>query len=227
MILSSRGYRWFYDNVQSRYYDLLMKWCFLPFGGEEKVRTRLLESIALHPGEKILDLGCGTGNATFAIAAKAPQRVRIFGLDLSLGQLRRAAAKNRLASVAFVGGDARATCFPEAYFDKVFVTHMIHELPRHDRLAVLKEAHRVLKPDGTLVMLELDDPPSLLLRGLLALWWFYWLPLNFETPTRRDMFRCVLSKEVEQAGFAGVRKTSIARGAFQVVEGKKPRQPLA
>jgi len=221
MISSGRGYRWFYDHVQSRYYDLLMKWCFLPFGGETKVRTRLLESIALHPGEHILDVGCGTGNATLAIAAKAPQRVRILGLDLSLGQLRRAAAKNRLASVAFVAADARATCFADAHFDKVFVTHMIHELPRHDRLAVLKEARRVLKPDGTLVVLELDDPPSPWLRLFVGFWWFYWLPLNFETPTRRDMFRQVLTKEVEQAGFEDVRKTSIAGGALQAVQAKK------
>lgn len=223
MARTRRAYRWFYDHVESRCYDLLIRWCFLPFGGEEKTRARLLEPIALHPADKILDIGCGTGNATFAIAAKAPRQAEIVGLDLSWGQIRRAKAKNRFGNVAFVQGDAMRICFRSACFDKVFFTHMIHELPHDDRLTALGEARRVLKSGGAVVLFEIDNPPGLLLRAFAGLWWLYWLPLNFETPTRRDMFRRGLDKEVEQAGFTDVRKTSIAPGVFQVVEGKKPR----
>lgn len=221
MILSRRAYRWFYDNVQSRYYDLLMQWCFLPFGGERKIRERLLEPITFGPTDKILDVGCGTGGATFAIAAQAPPGVEIVGLDLSWGQIRRAKAKDRSGRIRFVHGDATCTCFPSAYFDKVFVTHMIHEMRRDARLRTLREAQRVLKSPGRLVVLELDDPKSLLLRALVGLWWFYWLPLNFETPTRRDMLRRGLVREIELAGFRHLRKTPVARGALQIVEAQK------
>jgi ubiquinone/menaquinone biosynthesis C-methylase UbiE len=221
MVPTRRVYRWFYDNVQSRYYDLMIKWCFLPFGGEKKVRKRLLEPITFHPMDKILDVGCGTGSATFAIAAKAPPEVEIIGLDLSWGQIRRAKAKNRFGNVNFAEGDAMQTCFRSAYFDKVLITHMIHELPRNARLATLKEAARVLKTDGTLAVLELDNPKSLLVRAFVACWWFYWLPLNFETPTRRDMLRHGLANEVEQAGLTHVRTNSFAYGALQTVEAKK------
>ena len=81
---SKRSYRWFYDQVQSRYYDLLIQWCFLPFGGESRIRQQLLAPIVFGPAEIILDVGCGTGSATFAIAAKAGPQARIVGLDLSL-----------------------------------------------------------------------------------------------------------------------------------------------
>ena len=53
------------------------------------------------------------------------------------------------------------------------------------------------------------------------LWFFYWLPLNFETPTRRDMLRRGVANEVREAGFRTVSKTSVARGVLQTVVGRK------
>ena len=49
----------------------------------------------------------------------------------------------------------------------------------------------------------------------------YWLPFNFETPTRKDMLRRGLAEEVREAGFEEVRKASFARGVFQVVRGRR------
>ncbi len=114
-----------------------------------------------------------------------------------------------------------ASCFPDGAFDKVFVTHMIHEMPRATRLALLREARRLLRDGGELIVLELDNPESLLLRAFIWFWWFYWLPFNFETPTRKDMLRRGLAEEVREAGFEEMRKASFARGAFQVVRGRK------
>jgi hypothetical protein len=72
-----------------------------------------------------------------------------------------------------------------------------------------------------LIVLELDSPNSLLLRLLYGLWLFYWLPFNFETPTRREMLRIGLENEVRAAGFRNVTKTPKHRGLFQVVSGEK------
>jgi demethylmenaquinone methyltransferase/2-methoxy-6-polyprenyl-1,4-benzoquinol methylase len=221
MILSKRSYRWFYDHIHSRYYDLMIKWIALPFGGERKLRERLLEPVSFGPKDTILDMCCGTGSATFAIAEKAGNQARIVGLDLSSGQLRMAQAKNRFSNVSFLQGDATSTGFPDDSFDKVFVTHAIHEMQRKDRLATLTEAWRTLKPDGTVVVLELDNPSSLLVRIIVGCWFFYWLPFNFETPTRRDMFRRGVVNEVKEAGFVDVTKASFFRGVCQVVQGTK------
>ena len=53
-----------------------------------------------------------------------------------------------------------------------------------------------------------------------------WLPFNFETPTRKDMFEHGLTKEVEEVGFQNVSKISKFKGVFQVVCGEKPFNEL-
>jgi demethylmenaquinone methyltransferase/2-methoxy-6-polyprenyl-1,4-benzoquinol methylase len=220
-VLNRKSYRWFYDNIHSRYYDLLMKYCFLPFGGEAKCREGLLAPIDFSPGEKILDMCCGTGGATVAIVGKAGEASVIIGMDISFGQLRRARKKRRLSKVRFLEGDVAGTGFEEGSFDKVFITHSLHEMQRENRLEVLTEAKRVLKEGGRVIVLELDRPESMFVRLFAGFWLFYWLPFNFETSTRRDMLKRGLAHEVREAGFRRVRKISKLRGVCQVVEGEK------
>jgi len=221
MVLGKRRYQWFYDHVAHRYYDLLIRWCFGPFGGEDRLREQLLDPVSFGVGDQILDMCCGTGGATFAIAARAGGAANVVGADLSRSQVRRAAAKGRSGSIHFAVGDATATGLREGSFDKVFITHALHEMPRSARLAALAEARRLLKPGGELIVFELDQPPGLALRVFVGLWFFYWLPLNFETPTRRDMLRRGVANEVREAGFRTVSKTSVARGVLQTVVGRK------
>jgi ubiquinone/menaquinone biosynthesis C-methylase UbiE len=215
------SYRWFYDNIHSRYYDLGMKYCFLPFGGEEKCRDELIAPVEFSPKERILDMCCGTGGATFAIARRAGEGSRIIGMDLSAGQIRVAEKKRRFGNVSFVEGDVAGTGFEEGRFDKVFITHALHEMTRETRLEVLSEAKRVLRAKGRVIVLELDEPKNVFLRLFAGLWFFYWLPFNFETPTRRDMLRHGPANEVKEAGFKKVRKIPKLGGVCQVVEGEK------
>jgi ubiquinone/menaquinone biosynthesis C-methylase UbiE len=221
MRIGRGAYRWFYDHIACHYYHLLLAWCFAPFGGVRRLRRRLLEPVSFRAGDLILDLCCGTGGATHAIAAAGGDQARVIGLDLSAGQVRRAQAKPHPQNTHFLVGDAAASPFGDALVDKVFVTHALHEMPRNARLAVLAEARRLLRPGGELVVLELDQPESLLLRCFVGLWFLYWLPLNFETPTRKDMLRHGLANEVEESGFCSVTRTRTAGGVFQTVCGRK------
>jgi demethylmenaquinone methyltransferase/2-methoxy-6-polyprenyl-1,4-benzoquinol methylase len=220
-MLSKNSYKWFYDHIHSRYYDLVMKWCYLPFGGEEECRKEVIAHIDFSSGERILDMCCGTGGATFAIARRAKQDSQIVGVDLSSGQIRSARKKNNFANVKFIEGDVTNAGFEDACFHKVFITHALHEMTREDRLRVLTEAWRILKDEGEVVVLEVDNPPSSFVRLFIALWFFYWLPFNFETPTRRDMLRHGLINELKATGFKKVRKVSKYRGIFQIVQGVK------
>ncbi len=219
--MDRESYKWFYDHIQSRYYDLLMRWCFLPLGGETRCREELIAQVNLSPEEKILDMCCGTGGATFAIARKARKGCEIIGMDLSCGQIKVAKRKCRLSNIRFMEGDVTCTGFGDRYFDKVFIAYALHEMPRDVRFKTLTEARRILKEKGKLIILEIDNPKNILVRLFTALWLFYWLPFNFETPTRRDMLKYGLINEVRDAGFQNVRKISRYKGVFQIVEGEK------
>ena len=221
MTSNRKLYTWFYDNIQSRYYNLLLKWCFLPLGGELKVRREMLDGVALQPGERILDMCCGTGNTTFVIAERVGSQAEIKAIDLSSGQIRVAKKRNRFPNIEFMAMDASDTSFGDGDFHKVVIPHAIHEMPRTTRLAVLREAGRILVDRGALAVLEMDNPPSLFWRLFIGFWWFYWLPFNFETPTRRDMLRHGLVEEVREAGFVDVSKSSFFNGVLQVVQGRK------
>lgn len=229
MALNRKSYKWFYDHIHSHYYNLAMKWCFLPFGGERRCRQQLIGPVSFESTDKILDMCCGTGGATFAIAQKAGGESEIIGIDLSWGQIKIArqwinkitTRENRFSNVKFIEGDAGKTCFGDGYFDKVFITHALHEMQREERLDTLREANRILKEKGKVIVLEVDDPKNFFVRLFIGFWFFYWLPFNFETPTRRDMLKCGLENEVKKAGFKNIRKISSHQGVLQLVEGEK------
>jgi ubiquinone/menaquinone biosynthesis C-methylase UbiE len=219
--MNRKTYKWWYDHIESKFYDLMIRWLALPFGGEAKLRKELLEPVSFGSGEKILEMCCGTGGATKFISEKADAGCEIVGMDLSSGQLQRARRKQYSCPTEFVEGDVTATTFDGDSFDKVFVAHAIHEMYREDRLKTLQEARRVLKQNGQVIVLEIDNPPNIWVRLLFGLIAFYWLPGNFETPTRREMFKYGLDNEVRESVFVDVQKYSIRHGVLQTVTGIK------
>jgi demethylmenaquinone methyltransferase/2-methoxy-6-polyprenyl-1,4-benzoquinol methylase len=212
-------YTWMYDHVESRVYDLALRWFLLPFGGESRFRREMTSVLEFAPGERVLDLCCGTGSSSAAIRERAGTSCRLFGVDLSRGQLAQAARKPAIRPVSLVEANAGLAPFASESFDCVVIPHALHEMPRETRIAVLGEARRMLRPAGRVAVLELDDPPSRLRRILLGAWLLYWLPypINFENPTRRDMLRHGLRRELATAGFRKVRKVSRYRGSMQVL----------
>lgn len=145
-------------HSEARYYDLLA-W-LLTLGRERAFRERLTELAALQPGEFVLDVGCGTG--TLAIAAK--QRVGdsgvVVGIDASPEMIDRAKRKARNAGVEvqFQPAVVEALPFPDASFDVVFSTLMLHHLPRPVREQCARELRRVVKPEGRIVAVDFATP---------------------------------------------------------------------
>jgi ubiquinone/menaquinone biosynthesis C-methylase UbiE len=219
--MNQKNYKWWYDNIESKFYDLMIKWIAIPFGGETKLRKALLDPVSFRSRDRILEMCCGTGGATIFISQKAGSGCEIIGMDLSSGQLKCAKAKRYCCRVEFIEGDVKSTGFGDNSFNKVFITHAIHEMHREHRLKTLREARRVLKPKGQVVVLEIDNPPNILLRLFIGFCFFYWLPGNFETLTRRDMFKHGIDNEVKEVDFVNVRKYSIYHGVFQTVIGEK------
>lgn len=107
----------------------------------------------------ILDLGCTVGHNTGPWKEVYPQ-AEVYGIDVAAPCLRyaRARALSQRRAIHFAQMDARKLDFPDASFDIVFSSMFLHEVPARDIPKVLGEAHRILRPGG--LMLHMELPPQ-------------------------------------------------------------------
>lgn len=141
-------------------YDLLVG--FVWGGADRRYRRRTVELLELKHGECVLDIGCGTG----ALAIEAKRAVggsgRVAGVDASEQMLARARrkAQGRGLDVLFEHGRAQSLPFPDASFDAVVSTTVLHCIASESRGLALAEARRVLKPGGRLLTIDFGGPAA-------------------------------------------------------------------
>jgi ubiquinone/menaquinone biosynthesis C-methylase UbiE len=131
-------------------------------------RDRLHWVLAPQPGERVLEIGPGTGYYTLDIAewVGAEGRVEIFDLQEEfLDHVTARARKRGLSNVVPTQGDATALPYEDASVDAVVLTAVLGEIP--DPIAALREIRRVLKADGRLVVGELFGDPHFTTRASL------------------------------------------------------------
>lgn len=115
-------------------------------------RRAVLEALNLKPGDRVLEVGVGTGISL----PLYPRDVRIAGIDVSVEMLEKArarVARAKLSNVeALLEMDAEAMAFPDASFDKVVAMYVVSVVPRPEKL--LEELHRVCRPDGDIFIVN-------------------------------------------------------------------------
>ncbi|HET9255059.1 MAG TPA: methyltransferase domain-containing protein [Pseudonocardiaceae bacterium] len=116
------------------------------------------------PGERVLDMGCGTGRFTAPLAATGAE---VTGLDLSSGMLTVARKKlaERGLKAEMRQGDMAELPFPDATFDTVTSMLALMHIPLADRQAVFIEASRVLKPGGRMLLCVKNSVFERLFKG--------------------------------------------------------------
>jgi len=143
----------FYDRL-SRVYNLLAD------RGEHASREAGLALLAAHPGEAVLEIGCGTGHALVVLARAVGPAGHVVGIDLSAGMLtvarRRVAEAGVADRVALDLGDARALPYADAAFAAAFLSFTLEIFAPPGLGRVLAEIRRVLRPGGRLGVVSLD-----------------------------------------------------------------------
>jgi class 3 adenylate cyclase/ubiquinone/menaquinone biosynthesis C-methylase UbiE len=123
----------------------------------QRVRGRLLELLALRPGESVLDVGSGTGDDVFALREVVGPSGRAVGVDRSetmVAEARRRAADAGIGGVEFVHGDATALDLPDATFDAARSDRVFQYL-LEPQLA-MNELRRVTRPGGRIAVADTD-----------------------------------------------------------------------
>lgn len=131
-------------------------------------RDRLKEVLRAQPGERLLELGVGTGYYSCELAEWiAPEgTLELFDLQQEfLDHTIRAAAVRGLTNLVPTQGDATQLPYEDNSIDGVILTAVLGEIP--DRAAALQEIHRVLKPRGRLIVGELFGDPHFTARSSL------------------------------------------------------------
>ena len=124
--------------------------------------ARSFDSILKRGDARVLDLCCGTGDMTFALNRRTGSAgARIFGADFSHAMLRRATAKGKGSTLAWIEADALRLPFPDSSFDLITAAFGFRNLADYD--AGLCEMVRLLRPGGQCGILDFGEP-----RGLIG-----------------------------------------------------------
>jgi demethylmenaquinone methyltransferase/2-methoxy-6-polyprenyl-1,4-benzoquinol methylase len=189
-----------------------------------------------HPGFKVLDVAGGTGDIAFRIVDASHRQAHATVLDingsmLGVGQ-ERAEKRNLSENVDFVEANAEELPFGDAEFDAYTIAFGIRNVP--DIARALKEAHRVLKRGGRLLVLEFSEVQMPILDKVYDAWSFNGIPaLGKAIAGDGEPYRYLVesirkfprqgefARMIEQAGFDRVKWTDYSGGIAALHSGWK------
>ncbi|MBL0212923.1 MAG: methyltransferase domain-containing protein [Myxococcales bacterium] len=187
------------------FYDLMSRALLLPFGGDTRFRTDVVAAWSVQPGDRVLELGCGTGLMTRLLLDRG---AIVTSVDRSEPMLAR--ARVRAPEATFLVSDVLAF-EPPGRFDRVIFSYILHELPAAARARALALARSALAPGGMVGLVDFDDSARQPVRTLIDLY----LRVA-EPPSARDWAAHGFRRELAAAGLRLVRSAPIGWGTARV-----------
>ena len=195
----------------------------ISLGHINKIRKHIVDNFII-PGDKVLDIGCGTGTLAVMMAAKGAS---VEGFDISKSMLAVAEEKVRSANLEHnvtlmtIGVAEMETTFQDESFDKIIATLVFSELSKDEQIYALQESKRILKKQGLLIIGDEIVPRSGFNR------WIHFiirLPLAVLTfILTQSITRSVkdIAVKIRSMGFKVVSLNSSSLGAFEIIVAKK------
>lgn len=208
-----------FDRIAPRY-DMMNR--LLTLRLDQRWRRMALAKVRLGPNDRVVDLGCGTGDMCDLAAATGAS---VIGVDFAAGMLRQ--AKRRGIRADFVRADGAAMPLPKASATVVTCTFVLRNLVSIP--AVLAEFARLLSPGGRLAILEVDEPASRVVRLGHAFYFRRVVPLlgallsdarayaYLPQSTSYLPAEAELLAHLRAAGFANPQKRRLGGGAAQLI----------
>ena len=208
----------------------------MSMGVDRRWRKRALREIVDGTPQQVLDVACGTGDSTIAIARAVGSGSQVTGVDISEGMMalvmRKAAHEGVHDRIRLQVADAENLPFSEDRFHRVTCAFGIRNFEHKER--GLSEFYRVLRPGGKAVILELSVPSNRTVRTLYDLYFMHILPwvgglvsgdkaAYRYLPASVHAFPApeVFMDMMRAAGFAAVRHSSFSFGLCRMFVGEK------
>ena len=218
----------------ARRYDFLND--LQSFGLHRTWKRRVVDLAQVSPGAHALDLCCGTGDISFALAERGATTT---GLDFSpemlqVAEERKQNVKNTASQPTFIQGDAQQIPFDDNSFEVVTVGYGLRNLTSWQR--GVEEMVRVARPGARLIVLDFGKPPNLLWRAI------YFVHLQLSVPLIGLLFcgnakayayileslkhypaQLAVADKMRELKLANVRVINLLGGAMAINYGEKPR----
>lgn len=178
-------------------YDRMSHWYDLFAGSEKKFTETGLQILDVKAGERVLEIGFGTGHSFVKLVQQVGDSGLVAGVELSPGMIevaqKRMQAKNPGGNVQITQGDGTLLPFVSDSFDAIFLSFTLELFSDAEIPVVLKECHRVLKRDGRLGVVSLAK------RDVLACRLYEWGHARW--PALLDCRPIMLRESLETGGF--------------------------
>jgi ubiquinone/menaquinone biosynthesis C-methylase UbiE len=177
---------------------------------EERFKSLLVEQAAIEPGQRLLDLGCGTGTLAIQVKRREP-RAEVAGLDADPEMLDQARVKAQRDGVELELTEGFSTELPyeDASFDRVLSTLFFHHLDPEPKRVTAREIARVLRPGGELHVADWGRPSDPAMRVA-----FLGIRLLDGFENTAENFRGELPRIFEEAGLEQAEETDRLRTVF-------------
>ncbi len=198
----------FFEKFAS-HYDLFLD--LLTLGQYSGFQRKALKVLAPHVGEKMLDLCSGTGRVASWMATAVGDKGEVVGIDLSKRMVELARRRCRkFKNVSFLLQDVTQRWPFQNYFDGIFTSFALHELPEKNRLEVLGHCYQALKERGRMVIADFN--PNISGYGETILLVFFKL---FERENL-NFFSFGQEAVLKRAGFKRSETLLVLRNMFQI-----------
>jgi ubiquinone/menaquinone biosynthesis C-methylase UbiE len=188
-------------------YDAINTVLFLPSGGSRRLRQSLVDALEVRAGQRVLDLGCGTGQVTARLLAAGAEVVAVDALPEML-----AGARRRAPDAMLVEGNIIDIDVGDGY-DRVVLSFVLHNFDAEGRVQLLRRAADALAPTGRIGVLDWALPAG---RARAALWRRLLAALE-PSPTVPQILDGALAVEVPAAGLQVDDHRPTAGGRAQIL----------
>ncbi len=201
-------------GFEARHYDLLMN--LISIGSYPSFIQNVVKEMNIQPQDKILDFGCGSGRNMCLMTKYLSDQGKVLGLDIGTEMLEQAQTRcKKYSNVEFKNLRIDEVLPYENEFDKIFISFVLHGFVQENRLQIIDNARRALRPGGEFIILDYNEF-DLQHASLLARFAF-----KVECPLATDFISRDLKGILQKQGFHEFKSTTFYKGYVRLLSTRK------